>query len=291
MSKPSTVIARLMGGLGNQLFCYAAARALAESWKAELFLDTKSGFQRDKYQRKFALANLVSGLKEATNGKSYNHLLGRWRRGFDRKLGTMGSFAYLKEGRIDFNALTTTPLKRRTVYLDGLWQNPGYFNGISEKLRGEIRPRELSSESREIEIDMSRRRCASIHIRQYDDAKAFSSQTHCLQLSYYENALRRLLQNTDIEHFYCFSDNPVWVRTNLSFSRPVTYVEHNLERGETHAYEDMWLMSRCSHHIIANSTFSWWGAWLGHNADRVVIAPAIKEWPADSILPERWETV
>jgi hypothetical protein len=90
-------------------------------------------------------------------------------------------------------------------------------------------------------------------------------------------------------HFFVFSDDPAWVRENLRFAAPMTYVDHN---GSGRGYEDLRLMSACRHHIIANSSFSWWGGWLGRNPEQIVIAP--QKWfnrtdiDTSDLIPESW---
>lgn len=108
-------------------------------------------------------------------------------------------------------------------------------------------------------------------------------------MEYYQRAVRQIADKVAQPHFFVFSDDPEWVRSNLLLDYPVTYVTHN--SGDK-SFEDLRLMSLCTHHIIANSSFSWWGAWLGRNADKAVIVPNrwFNDFPADTkdLLPSSW---
>ena len=98
-----------------------------------------------------------------------------------------------------------------------------------------------------------------------------------------------IVENTGADHFYVFSDEPEWVKANIVLPYATTYISHNISRE---SYWDIVLMQHCKHHIIANSSFSWWGAWLNHKQDKVVIAPA--KWFRQStndtrdLLPPEW---
>ena len=132
-----------------------------------------------------------------------------------------------------------------------------------------------------------------IHVRRGDyviDAKTNQHHGIC-SLDYYYRCASAVAERTKDPHFFVFTDDPLWVREHLKLQYPMTFVDQN---GSREAYEDIRLMSQCRHHIIANSSFSWWGAWLGTSPENIVFAP--KQWFAkksnqdevNDIVPERW---
>jgi hypothetical protein len=131
----------------------------------------------------------------------------------------------------------------------------------------------------------------SVHVRRGDylsnpAANAFHG---VCSTEYYRTAMQLVAEKVDDPHFFVFGDDPDWARENLQFYWPTTFVEHGLDCSP---HNDIWLMSLCSHHIIANSSFSWWGAWLAENLSQLVIAP--RRWFQDErldtsdLLPDRW---
>jgi hypothetical protein len=116
----------------------------------------------------------------------------------------------------------------------------------------------------------------------------YTSHGAC-DVDYYDRCVKRLTERVKDPHFFVFSDDPQWSRDNLKLEYPAVYVDHN---DMEHGHEDLRLMSQCKHNIIANSTFSWWGAWLNNNRDKVVFAP--KKWfvrankNSDDIVPLNW---
>jgi hypothetical protein len=131
----------------------------------------------------------------------------------------------------------------------------------------------------------------SIHVRRGDyvsDAGTNRFHGTC-SVDYYHDAVDRISGFAPASHFFVFSDGIDWAKENLRLRQPVTYVDFN--DGEKN-YEDLRLMSLCKHHIIANSSFSWWGAWLNPNPDKIVIAP--KKWfndpsiNTDDLIPNSW---
>lgn len=286
------VIARLMGGLGNQLFQYAAGRTIALANETVLKLDISTyetsprGYRLDKYniQAETASPGEVSRLTGTGGGKC-----GRLRRAIrarlhlqDRRVG--------RERHYHFDpAMLTAP---DGVYLDGYWQTERYFNEIDDVIREELTPREdPDSANRAALSEISKCRSVSLHIRRgdYVSNPTYSKFHGLCPMDYYENAVRQISAEVEQPRFFIFSDDPEWVRENLKLDHPTTYINHN---GEEKDYEDLRLMSACENHIIANSSFSWWGAWLCRNPKKVVIAP--RKWFNDpsndtkDLIPNSW---
>jgi hypothetical protein len=134
----------------------------------------------------------------------------------------------------------------------------------------------------------------SLHVRRGDYvSNPDSSRVHALcGMDYHQTAVRRIAEVSPQPHLFVFSDDPEWAARNLHLDHPMTIVTGNDTR---HDYEDLHLMSLCKHHVVANSSFSWWGAWLNGNADKIVIAPA--RWFASGkfdtrdLFPSSWTTI
>jgi hypothetical protein len=178
------------------------------------------------------------------------------------------------------------------VYLDGYWQSERYFADIEEILRREfilqVDPDPLTFGLCKLAHAVE---SVSVHIRRGDYIlNPVTRRFHgTCPPDYYGRAARYLADKLKDVHFFVFSDDPAWVRENLSLDYPVTYVTHN---GPDKGHEDLRIMTHCKHHIIANSSFSWWGAWLGRHPGKIVVAPL--KWLVDEaiqtgdLIPSRW---
>lgn len=161
------------------------------------------------------------------------------------------------------------------AYLDGYWQTAKYFEGVAETLRTELSvsdplPGMNAAVAAEIEGDSP---SVSIHVRRGDQTTQGPDSDpmgNALPLSYQQQAAEYVGEQLDDPTFYLFSDDPEWAQRGLDISHPIQTVSHN---DETTDYLDIELMRRCDHHVIANSTFSWWGAWLNASTDKIVVAP------------------
>ena len=170
---------------------------------------------------------------------------------------------------IDFKRYPILP----EIYLDGYWQEGSLFNNISNELREEFTPKERLSLSRE-KYKNEINNCinpVSLHIRKTDyllnkNAKIFSN----ISPNYYNNAMEFLNQKVESPHYFIFADDFNWVKSNLKLPTSHTLV---LKDAVSNDYEDLLLMSLCKHNIIANSTFSWWGAWLNSYNTKFVLFP------------------
>jgi Glycosyl transferase family 11 len=181
-----------------------------------------------------------------------------------------------------------------SVYLDGFWQSEKYFVDIQDILRREFTLKNPQTAIFEqIASIIDERNSVSLHIRRGDIAN--NPETNLLHgtcsLEYYERAIGYIAKRIELPHFFIFSDDPDWVKENLKLSFPST----NVSCGELLPdYEELHLMSRCQNHIIANSSFSWWAAWLNPTPDKCVIAP--KKWfgtleydhDTKDIIPTSW---
>jgi hypothetical protein len=167
-------------------------------------------------------------------------------------------------------------------YLDGYFQSEKYFRDQAEVIRHDftLRPEIEARLNREMFVQVERCESISIHIRRGDYVShQETNQFHgVLPPEYYQRCIEHLAAQISNPIFFLFSDDPNWVEENLHLSHPAILVSN----GRLKHYEELWLMSRCRHHIIANSSFSWWGAWLDPRPDKIVCAP--EEWFADKSL-------
>ena len=289
------VIVRLIGGLGNQLFQYALGRTLAERHATQLKLDIRGYESYALYSYALDRFNIIESF---ATPDEVRRLRGRgWiAERLPRRLQKLNPFrkgSYILERRFSFDpAVLRSP---DDIYLDGYWQSEKYFKNLESVLRREFSVRDsLTGHNRELAARIAACNAVSLHVRRGDFASdPKTRRVHGLcSLDYYQAAVRRIAESVPQPHFFFFSDEPEWAAANLRVDHPVTIVTGN---DASHSYEDLRLMSLCRHHIIANSSFSWWGAWLNANPDKIVIAPT--RWFAGArhdtrdLLPPAWQTI
>lgn len=291
------LIINTIGGLGNQMFCYAFSQAMKHHYQIPIALHV-GGFEDVKDNRGFELSNIfeiddliIANFKEIeylTNYSTKFHY--KLRR---RMLGPRETHISEKIHRFDPQMLTLST--KKTIFLEGLWQDEDYFKDISDIIRQKFRfTPALDKENKQFLEDIVTSNSVSLHVRRGDyisNPEYSSILGNICNLQYYSNALKQL---EDIEKdlsIFVFSDDIEWVKEHFEFlkDKDVTYINHN--KG-LDSYKDMQLMSNCKHNIIANSTFSWWGAWLNNNPDKKIFAP--KVWFNDPhladnhIVPDNW---
>lgn len=268
------IIARIKGGLGNQLFCYAAARRLAIANDAELVIDHITGFMRDReYRRKYMLDRFHIPVRTASRAELLQPFE-RYRRGLLKIVSRKRSYAerkYIEEEGEEFDDRLLALRVEGTLYLDGLWQSPAYFADVEEVVRKDLRfipPGDLANQQAAEAIRKSE--AVALHVRWHNAPE--SSRIGNAPKEYYQRAIAFLDSEIGSPHYFLFSDHPKFARemVNLPDDR-VTTISHNA--GDAAAHLDMWLMTRCKHFITANSTYSWWGAWLAENEEKIVVTP------------------
>lgn len=291
------VIARIRGGLGNQLFMYAMARRLAHANKAELVLDGATGFRgSNKYARQYMLDRFPIAGRLATRDEQRDplHSLRRGLRKWWDKRKPLEQRQYIVDpGGID-KAIYDLKIVRPTTF-EGYWQSEDWFNEIAADIRAECTP-ETPTDKDNQQSAQAIEQCTAValHVRFFNDP----SQTAQSQqvVDYYAKAIETLRERVANPTFFIFSDQPEKAREILNLDPTETYVvDHN--SGDANAHLDLWLMSRCQHFITANSTFSWWGAWLGEKPDSIVVSPvftaadAFLAWGLPGLIPKRWISV
>ncbi|AGX86622.1 alpha-1,2-fucosyltransferase [Candidatus Symbiobacter mobilis] len=298
-SKISKIIPRIFGGLGNQLFIYAAARRLALVNGAELALDDVSGFVRDhEYNRHYQLDHFNIPCRKATAAERLEPFA-RVRRYLKRKWNQRLPFEqrkYLVQESVDFDERLLTFKPRGTVYLEGYWQSEDYFKDIEPQIRADLR---IHPPTDTVNQQMAERiratNAVAVHVRFFDAPaqSALGVGGNNAPGDYYQRAIKVMQEQAPDAQYYIFSDQPQAARARIPLRDDhVTLVNHN--QCDAVAYADLWLISQCQHFIIANSTFSWWGAWLGKTPESIVIAPGFEKregamfWGFRGLLPDRW---
>ncbi len=282
------IITKLIGGLGNQMFQYAAGRRLAVVNNTQLKLDITGYDHQVGITRREYMLHIFNIEGQFVKKKEINAFTKS--APFLSRFFTHSATSYIKEKHFHFDSVILQVSDN--TYLEGYWASEKYFKDISDVIRKDF---VLKSQPDKKNKDLLKRISAchsiSVHIRRNDyvhDKKTHDFHGVC-ELDYYKRAISLIFKRTAKPHFFIFSDDPKWCEANLQLGYPTDYVTHNLGKKD---YEDLRLMSACKHHIIANSSFSWWGAWLNRNPEKVVIAP--KRWFTDTfintidIVPKRW---
>jgi hypothetical protein len=272
------VVVKQCGGLGNQLFQYAAGRCLAKRHGATLrvahqlpHLLHSHGHPRSVLLQHFAIAAPVreSSYLDRLAVTDQPRL-----QQVARQLRRLCKTQVVRQSpkRCQFHHELRIRRDTRTVYLHGFWQDYSLVREVESELRQEL---SLIEPLRGRNLEVAKRIAAarnpvSLHLRRGDYGAFFESDM-MLPIAYYEHAIGHILEQERQTTFFVFSDDVAFARDWLRGDQRFVVVDHN---DEAAAHEDLRLMSLCRHHIIANSTFSWWGAWLNPCCDKQVIAPA-----------------
>lgn len=289
------ITSHIIGGLGNQMFQYAAGRSLALRNGCELQLDT-SDFAAYTLHQGFELDTVFGIDLHRLDKKSSDKLLG-WRKHrflnklFDQ-LKVIESLNLTIAREPSFNYWPRWKYLQAPAYLLGYWQSERYFSEFEHEIRHDFRfHQDLDSESNRIAVALANTTSVSLHVRRGDYAsnpKTTALHGLCSPV-YYSKAIEYLAHRINDLHLFIFSDDIPWVKANLPIEgHDHTYVSHN--KGSD-SWRDMQLMSLCQHHIIANSSFSWWGAWLNPSPNKIVVAPAkwfAKDIDTSDLIPEPW---
>ena len=284
-----------MGGWEINYSSMLPARQLAIKLETPLRLDLTS-LERSKL-RDYGLGAFSIKAEAATaselafiHGQSTSRM-SRFAARIRRNTGPLFGWTFIDDRRLDhpFERLESAD---GNVYLRGYWQSERYFAAsagtIQEEFQIRLAPTELNAELAQ-EIQDSN--AVSVHVRRgdYISDPVVNTRHGACSLDYYIAAINQLRNRIAAPHFFVFSDDVDWAYHNLCFDGPATFVSHN---GTERDYEDLRLMTLCKHHIIANSTFSWWGAWLNPSPGKIIYAP--NRWFADpgrssrDIIPDGW---
>lgn len=269
------VIVRIFGGLGNQLFIYAAARRMALANNVPLRLDVESGFKWDVvYKRKYLLHQFNIKAEMASPWESCVTRGGRIRRYLLRRINKIIPFKnrfYITEESQNFDPMILQYKVRRKVYLEGYWQSEKYFKDIEDVIRKDFQiVTDFDSVTLSEAEMILKKNSVCVGVRRFQEET--NPDRRPLSVQYYLKAIDMIVQEVSDAHFFVFTEDPEWVGKNFKIRYPFTLISH--KEGNERAYEDLWLMSLCKHFIISQGTYHWWGAWLSTSLAKKVIAPA-----------------
>lgn len=283
-------IFQLMGGLGNQMFQYAAGKSLSDKTGIEFSIDFDCPYRHIKYRYNldvFKLKVKSASAADIWKSKPKTKVLKR---------------LFMMTGK-DYNCKLVTEKKDFVFdpeffgiedgsYVRGFWQSEKYFKDIANTIREDFSfVSEPEGRNKEFADQIASSQSVSLHIRRGDYVKV--AETNSLHgvcsISYYKQAINILSEKIQNPVFFIFSDDMDWVKENFSIQAEHYYVDEN---NAATNFEDLRLMSLCRHNIIANSSFSWWGAWLNASKSKIVVAP--KQWMNDpsfetpDLIPASW---
>lgn len=246
------IIVKLMGGLGNQLFQYAFGRAFSLDEKKSFYLDTS--WYKGRINRKYMLDHFNIRASK----------ISWW-------------FGYF-------------PFNKRLEDMTGEWHSEKWFKQYANIIREDFTLRDpLSPKAEKFLQQIKSTNSVSIHLRGTDYVHGNKSAFHGTATPiFYDQAVQFIIKNVTAPHFFIFTDDIPWAKAHITFPEPHTFVSE----AQCPPHEELALMSACKHNIIANSTFSWWAAWLNKNESKIVVAPS--RWFADEkanasdILPTSW---
>lgn len=288
------VVIQLQGGLGNQMFQYAASKALSLKNRDSLLLDVSfieehSQTNESFTAREYALDIFTNIQEEIVSLKNLNK--------FRRENVKWKDFSGIKYPKIfRERSLSFDPSffsLRPPVLLQGYFQSENYFKDFEKDIRNSFSFQKLQAEDDNIPVlEEIKNSCSvSVHIRRTDYLKPAINKVHGVcSLEYYQQAIEIMKNKNSNARFFFFADDKDWVCDRFRGTNMVS-VQNNSGKD---SWKDMYLMSQCKHHIVANSSFSWWGAWLNKHKEKIVICP--EKWIknddelifSNSIIPKDW---
>jgi len=292
------VYAQLKGGLGNQLFIYAFAKSISISSNRKLILDIYSGFEADtKYNRKYELNKFdISAYKIINNSSTL------YSKKFLKKLSILCNkfipkkfkFYIFESNLIHNSKLGERDSKHTHLYIDGYWQSEKYFKNHSEDIFDDFKSFLNDKNDLNKITSLMNENSVSVHVRKFVDHS--SKLNNNLDLKYYKEAFKIIENKINQPIYYIFSE-PGAIKEeirNFFISKNCVFI-CDLYKNLTSDI-DFFLMAKCRHHVIANSTFSWWSAWIGEKSvsKSIVIAPKIfiddgpASWGFEGQIPDRW---
>jgi len=283
-----TIRVKLTGGLGNQMFQFAAGYSIAKKYNVKLSLDLRRFNRRQDHngfelQEVFDICSKVSFLNKTLSFKSIN---------FKEILNKFDTTFYnFKEPHFHYTANILNIPKHS--FLDGYWQSELYFRDYAIEIKKIFNFSDpLDKQNHLIANDIKQNNSISIHIRR-GDFLLKQNNNHYIDLKeYYLKAINETSKFFKNPKYFIFTDDPSWVTDNFFLNHSYIVVDTN---HGSKSFLDMYLMSLCKSNIIANSSFSWWGAWLNDKKDKVIYAP--KNWfndksiCTDDLIPNSWNII
>ena len=281
----------IYGGLGNQMFQYALGRSIAIHRNEELQIEARSF---DNYElREFLLDqfNIRAHIKDLD--EKHCKISNRYINFAIKNLLKLGvnvyPLAYFEKNNFTYDEQV---FNTSAKYFEGYWQSYNYFEKHRSALLDEFTlKKELTKGNKHILDDIISSESISLHVRRGDYVGNSKVQNANLSIEYYKKAISFINNKIENPKFFVFSDDVSWVKENLSIDTIAVYVDIN---DGNHAYYDLELMKHCKHNIIANSTFSWWGAWLNDNDNKIIVSP--NKWmnfdiDMNQLIPLSWNII
>lgn len=292
-NKSKKITIRLLGGLGNQLHCYAFGCAIAAKTNRRLEVDADSGFWGDPYRREYLLDAFPNfdGIRKKVPaswlGRKVFQIFVKVFGRFGQGLPNSWKPVIYEKRPIRYQQELHSNRFFRSVYFVGNWASYRYYDGIADKLRSELvppRPTELAALV--ILEKISRGESCSIHWRSYSEEIGTDYPS---LIGYYIQAIERMSRMHPGIKFYVFSDIPDAVRKLLcDIDVDLFFVDIPVASGNRQSLIDFYLMYRCKHSIIGDSSFSWWAAWLGDSENKTVFAPLGFSPLGNDWVPPEW---
>lgn len=289
-----TIHTFLRGGLGNQFFIYACARAISLKTKSELSIDTKSFFVKDKFSRQSYLEKTNAIFKPKI--KIFSFLIARMSSIFpetDKILRHLGFFFQTSKpfifSKIELN-------RKNNVSMFGYWQNELYFKPFKNIIKNELTPKiKLSGQSKKILNNIKTTNSICLHLRRNHNVNSKGEivserNKWILPNTYYEKAIPLISALVQKPRFFIFADQ----FEHMSFYKKIKHCSSIVKiarKNKDSDYEEFYLMNQCKHFIISNSTFSWWAAWLNKDNNKIVISPDPYQVFGAAAVPKTWKVL
>jgi hypothetical protein len=282
------IVVKLKGGLGNQMFQYAFGLSLSKERNEKFFIDISgySAQSKNDAQRNYQLGDFPIQAEILPNDKAkiFNSLPFRWYRKITNKINPLDAYTF-----------NSKLLQSKSTYYEGYWINEKYFIKYRQAIIESFALKNFSDKAIQISklIHETQKTSTSLHVRRGDFVSNPNAAFNGLvSLEHYHKAINLIAQSTHTQKLtvFVFSDDIEWAKNNIHSDDEHTF--HFVSSPEIKDHEELILMSQCSNNIIANSTFSWWAAWLNQSESKIVIAP--KQWLKDrtasdlEITPENW---
>tara|TARA_B100000902_G_C27313405_1_gene919793 strand:- start:1321 stop:2250 length:930 start_codon:yes stop_codon:yes gene_type:complete len=301
--KKLTIISLRSAGIGNCLFQYAAGLAFSIKNKTDFYIDLSEILQNQmpfnkkiSYKEKLKLfQSSLERLIESYKILKKNQVI--YYRGWGANQNILN--LVLKKSRFYFSFFPRgyynesfnnkiSFFDKRNTYLDGLFIDWRYFQEYSEDIINSIKFKKISKNLLCFEKHLKNINSVSIHIRRGDylDKKSVNKKYKIHGVKYVKKAIKIIESKISYPNYFIFSDDLNWCKSNLSFIEKKQFIDSKISDGPI---DDLYLMSKCKNNIISNSTFSWWGAFLNRNKQKIVIIP--KEWKSDQkvdLAMDKW---
>lgn len=284
------IVMRIKGGLGNQLFQYAVAYTLSKRLDQPLRFDPS--FTKNMTTREYKLPLLCVEEYRLVDDKQLPRKVQNLKNKYINKMNRVLNFStykcedyiYLLETK---NELQTNifSITNKNLYIDGYFQTETYFKKYREDLLKQIRPKYKLEESYlKMLKEIKKHNSIAVHVRRSDFKKDKCAYHYLLNGDYYKRAIEEMRKRVHNPVFFWFSDDMEWVKNNIGNETNYRFVQIKTEHGDI---DDMMLMKNCNHIITANSTFSWWAAWLNEHEDAIRIVPA-RPFGMEGMIPDEW---